>query len=298
MTPIIPSLADLAPRYGALFCDLWGCLHNGIAPFPAAVSALQAFRAGGGRVILVTNAPRPKPSVIRQLDRMGLPRDTWDDIASSGDAAQYGLLAGAVGRRIHHIGPPEKDKAFFTDFADDLADMAARTPPFEFVPLAQAEGIVCTGPTHDDTETPEDYRARFLMAKTMGLKLLCANPDLVVDYGDKRIYCAGALAALYDQMGGTSLYFGKPHPPIYDIARRRLSAFGDGLSDAEVLCVGDGIATDVQGGIAEGLDTLFITGGLAAEAFGPDSDHPDPALLAAWLERDGRHPTWAMGHLR
>lgn len=298
MTQIIPALGDVAHRYRALFCDLWGCLHNGIAPFPAAVAALQAFRAGGGRVILVTNAPRPKPSVIKQLERMGLPRDTWDDIATSGDAAQYALLAGAVGRRVHHIGPMEKDKAFFTDFADDLTDMAAAHAGFDFVPLDQAEGIVCTGPNDEDTDTPETYRPLFLEAKTRGLKMLCANPDLVVDYGHKRIYCAGALAALYDQMGGASLYFGKPHPPIYDLARRRLAAVDHTIQDADILCVGDGIGTDVQGGIAEGLDSLFVTGGLAADQFGPDTDHPVPAMLTDWLARDGRHPTLAIGHLR
>lgn len=298
MTQIIPALSEVAPRYGALFCDLWGCLHNGIAPFPAAVAALQGFRAGGGRVILVTNAPRPKPSVVRQLDRMGLPRDSWDDIATSGDAAQYALLSGAVGRRVHHIGPMEKDRAFFTVFAEDLAPMAAGHPGFDFVPLDQAEGIVCTGPNNEDRDTPEDYRPLFLQAKARGLKLLCANPDLVVDFGDRRIYCAGALAQLYDRMGGTSLYFGKPHPPIYDLARRRLAALDGGLGDADILCVGDGIGTDVQGGIAEGLDTLFVTGGLAADQFGPDRDHPDGGLLADWLARDGRHPTLAIGHLR
>ncbi len=297
MTPIIPDLADISPRYGALFCDLWGCLHNGIAAFPAAVAALQGFRKGGGRVILVTNAPRPKPSVARQLERLGVPADAWDDIATSGDAAQHALLTGAVGRRVFHIGP-EKDVAFFTEIADDLRAIAASEPPIQRVALAEAQGIVCTGPFDDAVDVPEDYRARFLLAKTMGLKLLCANPDLVVDLGDKRLYCAGALAQLYDQMGGTSLYFGKPHPPIYDLARRRLAALDGGLGDADILCVGDGIGTDVRGGVAEGLDTLFITGGLAAAEFGDDFANPDAQRLAAWLDVQGLHPTHAIGHLR
>lgn len=297
MTTIVASLAEIAPRYGAVFCDLWGCLHNGVAAFPAAVSALQAFRQGGGRVILVTNAPRPKPSVVKQLARLGVPDDAWDDVATSGDAAQHALLIGAVGRRVHHIGP-EKDLAFFTDIPEDLRALTAHEPPIQRVPLAEAQGIVCTGPFDDRTDVPEDYRARFLLAKTMGLKLLCANPDLVVDLGDKRLYCAGALAQLYDQMGGTSLYFGKPHPPIYDLARRRLAALDGGLVDADILCIGDGIATDIKGGIAEGLDTLFITGGLAAEAFGPDPANPDAGLLEAWLAEAGLDPLHAMGFLR
>lgn len=291
MTQIIRSLSDLSGQYDALFCDLWGCLHNGIAPFPAAVAALQAFRAGGGRVILVTNAPRPKSSVIKQLDGMGLPRDTWDDVATSGDAAQYAMLSGAVGTRVHHIGAP-KDEPFFTDFGDDLRDLAAQTT-ITRVPLDQAQGIVCTGLADDLTETIDDYRAQLLLGKTMGLKMLCANPDLIVDMGERRLYCAGALAQTYEEMGGEALYYGKPHPPIYDLARRRL-----GLDDPRILCVGDGIGTDVQGGLAEGLDTLFITGGIAAKEFGADSANPDKGLLDTYLQSQQLSATWAIGHLR
>lgn len=295
MTEIIRSLADLAGRYDAVFCDLWGCLHNGQTAYPAAVAALQGFRRTGGKVVLLTNAPRPKSSVVKQLDAMGVPRDAWDIVATSGDAAQMGMLSGAVGRRVHHIGAP-KDEPFFTDFAEDLAAYAHTQPPITRVDLKQAEGIVCTGLFDDLTETPEDYRAALLMGKTLGLPMLCANPDIVVDMGDKRLYCAGALAQIYEQMGGTALYFGKPHPPIYDLARRRLADAG--MTDPQILCIGDGIFTDVQGGIGEGLDTLFITGGLEAERFGPDVENPDPALLDQWLAKGELSPTFAMGRLR
>ncbi len=295
MTEIIARLADIAPRYDAVFCDLWGCLHNGKAPFPAAVAALQDFRKGGGAVVLLTNAPRPKPSVVNQLDRMGVPRDVWDEVVTSGDAAQYAMLSGAVGRKVHHIGAP-KDESFFTDFAEDLADYARSQPPIRRVPMQDAEGIVCTGLRDDLTETPADYRAPLLMGKTLGLPMLCANPDIVVDLGDKRLWCAGALARDYEEMGGRALYFGKPHPPIYDLARRRLAAIRDG--DPQLLCIGDGIATDVQGGIGEGLDTLFITGGIDAGAFGADSSNPDKGLLDVWLASHQLSPSFAMGHLR
>ncbi len=296
MTEILRSLSDLSGRYDAVFCDLWGCLHNGQAPFAAAVAALQGFRANGGRVILLTNAPRPKSSVIRQLDAMGAPRDCWDIVVTSGDAAQMGMLAGAVGRKVHHIGAT-KDEAFFTDFADDLAAYAKTQAPIERVALKDAEGVVCTGLADDLTETPDDYRAALLLAKTMGLPMLCANPDIVVDMGDKRLYCAGALAQAYEAMGGTALYFGKPHPPIYDLAQRRLGEVM-GLSDPQILCIGDGIGTDIQGGMAEGLDTLFITGGLEAERFGADVENPDPAALNTWLEARQMSSTFAMGRLR
>jgi HAD superfamily hydrolase (TIGR01459 family) len=293
MTRIISSLAEVAAAYDALYCDLWGCLHNGHAPYPAAVAALQGFRATGGRVVLMTNAPRPSTYVEAQLDGMGVPRDAWDMIVSSGDAAQAGMFAGLVGRRVYHLGP-EKDLGFFSHVPAEFADV----PRIERVPLDAAEGIVCTGPFDEMTETPEDYRATFLYAKAKGLKLLCTNPDIVVDYGDRRIYCAGALAALYDEMGGTSLYFGKPHPPIYDLARRHLAAAGAEVEPSRILAIGDGIGTDIQGGLAEGTDTLFVTGGLAAEAFGADVEAPDPSRLARWLEARELAPTLAIGRLR
>lgn len=293
MTRVLSQFSEISTNYTLALVDLWGCVHNGKAIYPAAEAALQAFRKGGGVVVLVTNAPRPKDGVKAQLDRMGLAPDAYDGIATSGDAAQAGMLMGAVGRRVWHLGP-EKDDGFFTN----LPDWAAEHPPIERVPYDQAEGIVCTGPFNELEETPEDYRGRFLAAKARGLKLLCANPDIVVDFGETRIYCAGALAQLYDEMGGESFYFGKPHPPIYDLARRVATQTGLKVSDAQTIAIGDGIRTDVQGGVGEGIDTLFITGGLSADAFGPDVEHPDPALLKQWVAQEQIHPTFAMGRLR
>ena len=296
MSEIIRSLATLSGRYDAVFCDLWGCLHNGQTAFPAAILALQGFRKAGGKVVLLTNSPRPESSVINQLDGFGAPRDCWDLVVTSGDAAQMGMLSGAVGQKVHHIGAP-RDEVFFTDFSNDLAAYAKTQPAIERVALKDATGIVCTGLRDDTTETPEDYRAALLLGKTLGLPMLCANPDIVVDLGDKRLYCAGALAQAYEEMGGTALYFGKPHPPIYDLARRRLAEQA-GLTDPQVLCIGDGIFTDIQGGVGEGLDTLFITGGLEAEQFGPDVEAPDHVLLLPWLTEKQLTPTCAMGRLR
>ena len=284
MTPVIQSLSEISSRYDALFCDLWGCVHNGQQAYPAAIAALRAFRAKGGVVALLTNAPRPSDQVAAGFARLGIPADAFDLVVSSGDAAAEALAAGMVGQKVYHIGPAKDDGLF------RLAPAVTR------VALADAEGIVCTGPFHEDTETPADYRGSFLLAQSMGLKLLCANPDLVVDLGEKRIYCAGALAQLYDQMGGESLYFGKPHSPIYQLVRNRLAARG--IEDDRILCIGDGIGTDVAGGIAEGLDTLFVTGGLAAAEFGTDPDAPDPVLLTAWLASQTASPTAAIGRLR
>jgi HAD superfamily hydrolase (TIGR01459 family) len=283
---MISALADIAADYDAVFCDLWGCLHNGREAFPAAVAALQAFRAGGGKVVLMTNAPRPFGAVAAQLDRMSVPRDAWDLIVTSGDATQIALFSGAYGTRVGFIGA-DKDESFFTDLPEDL--WAAEITR---VAIPEAEVLLCTGLAHDLTETPEDYRLPLAQARNAGLTMLCANPDIIVDYGDKRLFCAGALAEAYEQQGGEALYFGKPHPPIYDLARRKL-----GLEEARILCIGDGLWTDIKGGLAEGLDTLYVTGGISAHEFGP-AETPDPARLEAFLARESLVATFAIPALR
>ena len=292
MTQLITSLADISDAYDVLYCDLWGCIHNGKALFPEAVSALQAFRARGGAVVLLTNAPRTRHAVKARIDQMGLPTDAYDAIAASGDATQVAMLQGAAGRKLWHLGPG-KDEDLFAMIPDWLQDQ----PPIERVPLDQAEGILCTGPFDEFHETPEDYRARFLGAKVRGLPMLCANPDLVVDVGETRIYCAGALAQLYEEMGGTVLSFGKPHPPIYDVARSQLAERGISVDPDAVLAIGDGVRTDLRGAQGEGIDALFITGGLEAHRFGSDSTAPDPQALSDWLTAEGLSPRFSMGRL-
>ncbi|QXT40760.1 TIGR01459 family HAD-type hydrolase [Gymnodinialimonas ceratoperidinii] len=290
MTRIIDTLSDISDNYDAVFCDLWGCLHDGITPFDSAVEALRSFKAGGGTVLLLTNSPRTRASVAKQLDRIGVPRDCWDVIATSGDSARAAMLRGAVGTKVWHIGQSQ-DESFFApmEMVDDAVDIAR-------VPLKEAEGIVCTGP-FDPHADPADLRPQFLLAKSRGLKLLCANPDIVVDRGDERIWCAGALAQLYTEMGGESLYFGKPHPPIYDLARRRLVQIGKPASDDRILAIGDGINTDVSGGTGENIDTLFITGGLARGETGTEHQ-PNETKLASFLTSAQLEPTFAIGMLR
>ncbi|KPQ04961.1 MAG: putative sugar phosphatases of the HAD superfamily [Rhodobacteraceae bacterium HLUCCA12] len=293
MTEIIESLADIGARYDVLYCDLWGCLHDGRALYPDAVAAVQAFRRGGGAVVLMTNAPRTRHAVERRLRRMGLPDDAWDLIVSSGDATQEAMLLGAAGRKLWHLGPG-KDEDLFSEIPEALADQ----PPIERVPFDRAEGIICTGPFDEYNDTLEDYRGRFLSAKARGLTMLSANPDLMVDVGEIRIHCAGALAQLYAQMGGDVLSFGKPHPPIYDLARRRLAERGLPSESDRILAVGDGILTDVAGAQGEGIDALFVTGGLETRRFGTDPARPDTAGLRDWLREQGRTPRYAIGRLR
>ena len=290
MTRIVESLSELAATYDAVFCDLWGVLHDGVTVFPEAAEALRSYRRSGGKVILITNAPRPRGQVALQLDGLGAGRDLWDDIVTSGDSAQAALVGGVVGRRVHHIGP-ERDRAFFHELPPELP-----AGTIELVPLAEAEGIACTGLVDDDVETPEDYRGQLLLAREKGLKLLCANPDIVVDRGGKRIYCAGAIAEAYAALGGQSLYFGKPHPPIYDLARRRLALL-DRIPDERILAIGDGPGTDLAGAMGEDLDCLFVTGGLLAEETGT-VDQPDPEKLSGWLSRAKMSPAYAIGRLR
>lgn len=281
--PILAALDEIADRYDALYCDLWGCLHNGVVAFPEAVEALLRFRARGGTVILLTNAPRPSREIVAQLDGLRVPRGAWDAVVTSGDAARAEVASGRFGRRVEHVGPA-RDLPFF-----DGLDVAR-------VPRAEAESVILTGLVDDETETPADYAEAIAEWIARGLPVLCANPDIVVDRGTARVYCAGAIAEAMKQAGGTPLYSGKPHSPIYRLAAERLAELRPGA--ARVLAVGDGIATDILGGAQAGVDTLFVTGGLAAEAVSDNPDHPDPARLAAWLDTAPARPTWAIGKLR
>ncbi|MFL4470322.1 TIGR01459 family HAD-type hydrolase [Tateyamaria armeniaca] len=290
MTQIISALSEISERYDALFVDLWGCVHNGVHALPDAVAALQTYRKTGGKVVLVTNSPRPRAGVQKQLVHFGVPDDAWDTIATSGDSARAAMFRGIVGEKVYFIGQPGEEKFF------EPIGVIKEPIDVQMVPMDEAEGIVCTGP-RDPSADPDVMRPEFLMAKQLGLKLLCANPDIVVDRGDVREWCAGALAQLYTEMGGESLYFGKPHPPIYDLARRRLFELGVDVPDSGILAIGDGVLTDIAGAMGEDIDLLFISGGLAAAETRTDTQ-PDPDALSAYLEKEMSAPTFAIGHLR
>ena len=291
MTQIIDQFADISGQYDAAFVDLWGCMHNGVKALPDAVAAMQAYRAAGGVVVLVTNSPRPWDSVARQINGLGVPDNAWDAIATSGDSARAAMFRGIVGEKIWFMGESPRDDDFFKPLK--IIDNPVN---IQKVALEDAEGIVCCGP-FDPMADVDVNRPEFLYAKQKGLKLLCANPDIIVDRGEVREWCAGALAALYTEMGGESLYFGKPHPPIYDLARRRLAALTNAPSDPRIIAIGDGIGTDVLGGVQEDLDVLFISGGLAAKETKTDRQ-PDPDALATYLNDQQMSATYSIGHLR
>lgn len=282
--PILSGLSDIAQRYDALLCDVWGVVHNGREVFDGVAAALTAFRKERGPVLLLTNAPRPSSVIPAQLDRLGLPAAAYDGVVTSGDATRAELSARAPGPAFH-LGP-DRDDALFEGTG------------LERAALDTARFIICTGLWDDETETPEDYRAFFNDALAKGLPLLCANPDIIVKRGDKTIYCAGALAAFYTELGGQSLYVGKPHDPIYNLAYERLAQIvGRKVEKSKVLAIGDGMGTDIAGANGQDVDVLFIGGGIhGAEAQGDDGAL-DGERLNAFFAAEGRTAIGALPRL-
>ncbi len=253
---ILPGLSKIAARYDALLCDVWGVLHDGHAARPPAVEALRRFRAGGRPVVLVSNAPRPREDVEAQFARFGVPADCYDAIMTSGMATREDLERRASGARLRmlHLGP-DRDRGVFEGLA------------IECVGAEEAEIVLCTGLYDDDTETPEDYRGLLGGFVRRGLAMLCANPDIVVQRGRVLVYCAGAIAKLYEELGGSVVYYGKPHRPIYEVALARATAAA-GRPIARPLAIGDGLGTDIAGANTMGIDALFIADGVHGEDIG------------------------------
>lgn len=267
MTHAIASLGDIAERYDAVLSDVWGVIHDGKAAFPEPCAALARFRTERGPVLLLSNAPRPGDEVIKLLDQLGVPRDAYDGILTSGDAART-EMARRGASAFHHIGR-------------DIDRTVWAGMPVREVMLESAEFILCTGLHDDERETPDDYVDTLKTAREMGLMMICANPDLQVHRGTKLIWCAGALAAAYEKLGGDVVYFGKPHPPIYDEALRRMSEMkGIALEPSRILAIGDGLRTDILGANRTGIDALFITSGIHGEMFEAD---PDASTVMAAL---------------
>ncbi|HMK71130.1 MAG TPA: TIGR01459 family HAD-type hydrolase [Xanthobacteraceae bacterium] len=275
MSPTIPPtivdrFAPLARDYDVLLCDVWGVVHNGAAAFAAACEALARFRAGGGTVILITNAPRPGASVQRILDRFGVARDAYDAITTSGDVTR-GIVERRLDESVFHLGPP-RDLPIFAGL--DVTFASPQT----------ADYVVCSGLFDDATETPDNYRELLAALRARSLFMVCANPDIVVERGDTLLYCAGALADAYVALGGEALYCGKPHAPIYQAALREAAICRGGAAPAlgRVLAIGDSIRTDLKGAAAFGVDSLFVISGIHAEEFGGREAADLSALSAAF----------------
>ena len=277
----VERLSDLVDGVEVILSDIWGVVHNGLESFPEACEALHTYRQRGGTVILITNAPRPADSVQRQLRKLGVADETYDAIVSSGDLTRS-FVADHPGKKIFWIGP-ERDSSIHRGLDAVMA------------PLEQADYIICTGLFDDETESAEDYRAMMLLAREHKLPLICANPDIVVERGDRLIYCAGAIAELYRELGGEAIFYGKPHRPIYEramalAAERR----GQPTSLDRVLAIGDSVRTDLTGALGFGIDCLFLTRGIHSEEF-EGIDQLDPGSVK---ELFGHPPRALMRELR
>ncbi len=289
----VEGLGEISDRYDAILCDIWGVLHNGVASFSPASDALTAFRRRGGAVVLISNAPRPSAPIRSQLERLGVSPHAFDAIATSGDVT-IDLIAERIGDPVLHIGP-ERDLSLF----NAAAEAAGRRP--KLVSLQDASYALCTGLRHDVTETPRDYEAELGDMAARAMTMICANPDIVIHRGDVLIYCAGALARRYEDLGGPVVYAGKPYPPIY---RRALAlaeeAFGAPLDRRRVLAIGDGMITDIAGAAVAGLDALLVTHGIHRAALHGEN-LASPASASELRRLYAEHSLWpvaAIGELR
>lgn len=283
MTTAISSVGEIADRYDAVFCDVWGVLHNGRAAYPAACEALGQLRQRGKHVILITNVPKPRGPIPAQLDRAGVPRSAWDAIVTSGDAIRVELAARAPGP-MYRIGPRDYDRALWEGLGVAEA------------PLHEARFIGISGLNRDD-ETPADYAALLRDAKARDLEMICANPDIIVQSGDRMIWCAGAIARDYETLGGRVIMAGKPFAPIYDLARLELARVASrDIPDERVLCIGDGVPTDIAGAKAQGLDSVFIASGMHGETLWSNGTL-DPMKVDAALSAENVAATYVMAAL-
>jgi HAD superfamily hydrolase (TIGR01459 family) len=287
MTPqIIANAGPLLERYDAIFCDVWGVMHNGREAHAEAGAALARFRANGGTVVLVSNAPVPADGVERVLERTGVRRDAWDAIVSSGDIALRHIAEKGY-RRLHRIGPARRDSRLFQRL------------PGGAVPLAEAEAIVCTGLVDDANETVESYRPLIEEGVGRALPFVCANPDLVVDVGSKRYLCAGSIALEYERVGGAVFWAGKPHPSAFGTALQRATELrGAEPTRHRILAVGDALRTDLAAAQGLGVDALFIAAGIHNDEVVGDGEIDTARLVALFEPPDTPPAIAAMMQLR
>jgi HAD superfamily hydrolase (TIGR01459 family) len=282
---ILDRFGPIADRYDVLLCDVWGVIHNGRENFPEACQALVRFRQERGPVVLISNSPRPSKDVVHQLRALGVPDDAWSGFVTSGDATRDALAERAPGP-AWAVGPA-RDAPLYEGTGVEYAE----TPE-------EAAFVSCTGPFDDEKDTPEDYRERFESCVSRDLEMVCANPDRVVQRGDKLIYCAGALADLYAELGGRVTMAGKPFSPIYQSALSGAATLlGRPLDTQRVLAVGDGIPTDVLGANNQGLPVLFVAAGIHGRESEDAAGRLDPAKVEALLAGAEVKADWAIRDL-
>jgi HAD superfamily hydrolase (TIGR01459 family) len=279
--PTIDGLRSIISRYDLVLCDLWGVMHNGVHAIPGANDAVMRAREAGATVMMLSNAPRPGPVVMKQIEGYGVPKSAYDDVVSSGDVTREELMA-RPGARVFHLGPA-RDLPNYDGLDVTLAD------------VDHADLVVCSGLFNDAEDRPEQYRGILTRIKSRGLTMICANPDILVERGHRLVWCAGAVAAIYDEIGGKTIYAGKPHPQIYEIALARAAKLrGKPVEKKRVLAVGDGLRTDILGAVKNGFDSIFIARGIhAADLMGDDGAHDSEKLMQAFGET-GATPTGVM----
>jgi HAD superfamily hydrolase (TIGR01459 family) len=274
-------MEKLSGQYRVWFCDIWGVVHNGVAPFAAAAHALALHRKGGGIVVLVTNAPRPAHDVTAQLTEIGVPGDAYDLVVTSGDVTRT-LMTDHAGGSVFHIGTPRELTIF--------AGLDVKR-----VGMDEAHAVLCTGLVDDTVETPEDYMAVLTQLRNLKLPMICANPDKMVRKGDRLLYCAGALAERYSQLGGHVFMAGKPYAPIYELAMKQAGEMaGRTLQKKDVLAIGDGPETDIRGAADFGLDVVLIADGVTDASAGLEATQARIQVLvpSAHIIKTQKHLAW------
>tara|TARA_B100000029_G_scaffold237543_1_gene234620 strand:- start:503 stop:1321 length:819 start_codon:yes stop_codon:yes gene_type:complete len=242
-TKIIEGLSQIQSKYNTFFIDLWGVVHNGINLFPNAIEVLENLYKLNKKFVLMSNAPRPSKNVKQFLKKLNMKEDFLKNIFTSGEAAQKTLQQNLYGKKFYHLGP-ERDSPIFEGFEKNKVN------------IDEADFILCTGLIENKENTLNYYKT--LLKKKIKLKMVCTNPDLVVERGDRKEYCAGTLAQIFEKLGGEVVYFGKPYPEIYKFCIK---------SNESILVIGDNIRTDIRGANNMKLDSLFIINGIHKKEF-------------------------------
>lgn len=276
----LAGFSQIADRFDLCFCDVWGVVHNGVAAFPGAVETLVKMRERGTSVVLITNAPRPRDLIARQLDGFGVPRAAWDAIVTSGDVCRA-LIGARAGQPMFRLGPDR-----------DLPLVAGLDAP-ETGP-DEAAYVLCTGLFDDEADAPATYADLLAGFARRGLTMICANPDLVVERGGQIVPCAGAVALAYEEIGGNVIYAGKPHRPIYEVALKLAEEKrGTPVALDRICAIGDAIRTDIAGAAMFGAAGIMVLAGI----------HAQDLMQVSWEERHGwfgqqtHRPDYAIPHL-
>jgi HAD superfamily hydrolase (TIGR01459 family) len=234
------GLQSIADNYDLFYIDLWGVIHNGIKLHEKAMLVLKKLKIMNKNFILLTNAPRPNETVKSFLEKMGMEKEIRDHVFTSGEASLNYLNRFHKMEKFFHIGPP-RDFDLFNNFKNNQTK-----------DLNESKYILCTG-LFDDQDQDLNYYKN-LLEKHVNKKMVCTNPDLIVDRGDKRELCAGSVAMVFDKMGGEVIYFGKPYPEVYNQSIDN--------KDKKILSIGDNLNTDIKGANLLNYDSLLISNGV------------------------------------